>query len=300
MNYMEKVKENGISLNIVPSTLTGLLTASRLFAGNRHKTGTQRCWFCGVHCDETYSAQDYIKSTFTNYDLAKQPQSKHVCQGCIESLGQGEDEMVMLDGTIKRRENQRGMQPRMYSWILTADGRTAFTKAHIALARARMAFNPPAPPFAIVLADTGQQQLIFRAPVALNQECYPVMLEQEEITVIPSLLKERLEIITPVIAALGKPAILGDITIGSYIAYEKYHGNTTGLEKWVEIKNEPLSRLAAWLGKTKEEAQYECHSSNGSGVSQKAIGLNRPAQSDAGDGIPAGHGRSDQILFDFA
>jgi hypothetical protein len=231
-------------------------TASRLFA-SKYNPGTHRCYFCGTNCDETYLSTDYIKDTFTNRDVVKLPGSKYVCRGCVESLGWGEDEMLMLDGTVKRRTNARGMAPRMYSWILTCDKRIAFTKAHIALIREVLCKKVPEPPFAIILADSGQKQLIFRAPVAMSREVFPVMLEDELIEVTPELLWKRIALTTPLVAATGKPALLEPLTTGTYIAYEKYHGNTDALEKWAGIQQEPLSRLAAWLANNKEEAQIE-------------------------------------------
>lgn len=163
--------------------------------------------------------------------------------------------MEMLNGTIKQRENARGMAPRMYSWVLTREKRVAFTKAHVALARKILTTKIPEPPFAIIISDSGQKQLIFRAPVALSQNVFPVMLEDEVVEVIPELLLERLALSTPIVAATGKPALVEKIELSAYIAYEKYHGNTDALEAWVTVQQEPLSRLAAWLAMNKEEAQ---------------------------------------------
>jgi hypothetical protein len=233
------------------------LTASKLFAGPRHNPGDHRCYFCGADCDGTCPSSDYVKDTFTNRDIVKYPQSRFVCRGCVESLGWGEDEMLLLDGSVKKRENARGMAPRMYSWVLTSGSRIAFTKAHIIRAR-DIILSPPWPPFSIVIADSGQKQLIFRAPVAMSRDIFPVMLEDEIIEVIPELLRERISLTTPIVAATGKPALLDELTIGTFIAYEKYHGNVDALETWQKIQKEPLSRLAAWLSNNREEAQNEC------------------------------------------
>jgi hypothetical protein len=234
------------------------LTSSKLFAGSRHNPGDHRCYFCSADCNETYSSLEYVKDTFTNRDIVKYPQSKFVCQGCVESLGWGEDEMLMLDGSVKRRENNRGMAPRMYSWILTRESRIAFTKAHVSLIRNVLCDHVPEPPFSIIIADSGQKQLIFRAPVAMSREIFPVMLEDEVIEVTPVLLRERIALTTPIVAATGKPALFDDLTMGTFIAYEKYHGNIDALETWQKIQKEPLSRLAAWLSNNREEAQDEC------------------------------------------
>jgi hypothetical protein len=232
------------------------MTASELFAGTRHNPGSKHCYFCGADCDESYLSADYIKDTFTNRDIIKYPRSQYVCRGCVESLGWGEDEMLMLDGSIKYRKKARDMAPRMYSWILTTDKRIAFTKAHIALARERI-LDPPEPPFSIIITDSGQKQLIFRAPVAMSREIFSILLEDEIVEVLPEQLQDRLAMATPVVAATGKPALLEEFTVGAYIVYEKYHGNIDALEKWQAVQHEPLSRLAAWLSKNREEAQNE-------------------------------------------
>jgi hypothetical protein len=233
-----------------------VLTASTLFAGDRHNPGPEHCYFCGADCDKTYLSGDYVKDTFTNRDIVKYPASDYVCRGCVESLGWGEDEMPMLDGTVKKRDNARGMAPRMYSWVLTANSRIAFTKAHVSLIRDVICNNQPEPPFSIILADSGQKQLVFRAPVAMSRDVFPVMLEDEIIEVKPAFLRERIALATPIVAATGKPALLDRITIGTYIAYEKYHGDIDALEAWAAVQRAPLSRLAAWLSPNKEEAQH--------------------------------------------
>jgi hypothetical protein len=233
------------------------LTASKLFAGSRHNPGDHRCYFCGADCDDSYLTKDYVQDIFSNRDIVKFPASKYVCRGCVESLGWGGDEMLMLDGSIKKRENVRGMAPRMYSWVLTRDNRVAFTKAHMFLIRDILCNNVPEPPFSIIIADSGQKQLIFRTPVAMSRKIFPVMLEDEVIEVTPALLRKRIALVTPIVAATGKPALLDKLTTGTFIAYEKYHGNIETLELWQKIQHEPLSRLTAWLSKSKEDAQNE-------------------------------------------
>lgn len=234
-----------------------MITASSLFSSKKYLGNEKfRCYYCGAPCGDEYRTKDYVKDTFTNRDIVKFPGSPYVCTGCVESLGQGPDEILMIDGTVKVRENSRGMQPHLYSWILTQDKKLAATKAHISFLRETI-LNPPEPPFAIILADSGQKQLIFRAPVAMSREVFQVMLEDAVIEVNPEQLLDRLALALPIVAALGKPALLDEITVSSCIQYHKYFGDIDALEKWLEVKNEPLSRLAAWLSKNKEDAQNE-------------------------------------------
>lgn len=232
------------------------LTASMLFAGNNNKLGSNKCYYCGAFCDDSFLSIDYVKETFTNRDIIKCPNSKFVCAGCVESLGAGPDQLELIDGSIKVRENSRGMQPRMYSWVLMKDKKIVGTKAHIKQFK-ELILNPPEPPFSIILADSGQKQLIFRAPIALSKNNFSILLEDVIIEVIPELLKEYLYISTKVCAALGKPALLDELNFSSWARFEEYFKNIEVLEKWLSIRNQPLSRLVAWLSPSKDDAQNE-------------------------------------------
>jgi hypothetical protein len=273
------------------------VTASELFAGRKHNHGDHNCYYCGASCDEQYKTADYVKDTFTNRDIVKYPQSKYVCIGCVESLGNGEDEMPYIDGTTKVRENARGMCPRMYSWILFPDHKLAGTKAHMKEWR-EILLNPPDPPFAIILAESGQKQLIFRAPIAMDKACFSILLEDEAIEVIPELLKERIEMCTPICAALGKPALEGDISFSSYTRYQEYYGEIESFEKWLAIRSEPLSRLAAWLSKSKEDAQNEYPNIECGKVSAGAGRTGGQKSGASGNGAVSNQGRGGQVLFD--
>jgi hypothetical protein len=275
-----------------------MLTASILFAGNKHITGENRCYYCGADCDSSYHAADFVKPTFTNRDIVKFPGSEYVCTGCALSLGQGDDEMMMIDGIIKKRENQRGMQPRMYSWILTREKKLAATKAHIRQLKEAI-LCPPDPPFSIILSDSGQKQLIFRAPIALDRSCYALLLEDIKIELSTNLLAERLSLALPVCAALGKPALLGEMGINTYIRFEEYCGDISGLERWLRIREEPLSRLAAWLSPSKEDAKHEYPGIERGRVSAKTGRVNRPGSSNAGRGKGRSETGRDQLHFDF-
>lgn len=232
------------------------ITASILFAGDAFKYGSQKCYYCGANCSIHYSTKEYVKSTFTNRDIIKYPDSKYVCIGCVQSLGQGGDKMLMIDNSIKIRENSRGMQPRNYSWILTKHQKWAATKAHIKEIR-EIIFNPPEPPFSIILADSGKKQLIFRAPISLSKNNYPILLEENIIEVDIERLKEYIKLSTKISAAIGKPVLLTDISYNHFFRYEQYFGDISDLESWIKIKNEPLASLAVWLTVGKKEAQNE-------------------------------------------
>ena len=232
-----------------------MITASVLFAGQEHKSGQYRCYYCGAECDDTHKTKTYVKDTFTNRNIVKYPASEYVCQGCVMSLGDGWADMPLIDGTVKEFTTPRGMAPRMYSWLITQDKRLAFTKAHIAIVR-EMLTDPaklPEPPFVWVLSDSGQKQLIFRAPVAWSKEAFSVMLEDQVIDMTPEELHERLHLARSISLRIGKPVLTGSITTASYIAAHKAGVPVMTLKAWEKVQREPLSQLAAWLAPPKEK-----------------------------------------------
>jgi len=228
------------------------ITASTLFAGIEHRPGKRRCYYCGGECDETHLTKKYVKDTFTNRDIVKCPASPYVCQGCVMSLGDGWGDMPLIDGTVKTFTTGRSMAPRMYSWLLTADQRLAFTKAHIATVREILTDKDklPDPPFALILSDSGQKQLVFRAPVAYSKDAFSVMLEDTEISITPETLKARLDLAGKISTALGKPVLREKPRFEAYNRAKK-EGVFDDLRQWEEIMYEPMSKLAAWLAPPK-------------------------------------------------
>jgi hypothetical protein len=231
-----------------------LVTASQLFAGSAHIAGMFLCYYCGASCDDTHKTSIYVKETFTNRDIVLYPNSLHICQGCIMSLGNGWADMPMIDGSVKSFTTARGMAPRMYSWLLTQDKRLAFTKAHISTVRDMLTdySKIPEPPFALILSESGQKQLIFRAPVAHDKKAFSVMLEDKIINLTFYEFKERMKLASNISIKIGKPVLKDSPTVASYISANKA-GIFKQLEKWQEVKNEPLSQLAAWLAPPKGE-----------------------------------------------
>lgn len=229
------------------------MTATELFnmaGGGEPQTGPHRCFYCGAPCDGSHTKAFHVQDSFTNRDVVLFPGSEYVCSGCVEASGAGPDEMEMLDGTLKVRENLRGMQPRMYSWVVTSTRRWAATKAHIAQLRETI-LNPPQPPFVVVLADSGQKQLLFRAPVAHDRERFPVMFEDVVIDVDAAELSRALEAADALAEAIGKPVLLAPNSMSQWIACEAHHGTTEPMEAWGEWRNTPTGKLAAWLAKSK-------------------------------------------------
>jgi len=227
-----------------------MITASFLFSNKKYKNGEEKCFYCGLNCDKTYTKEEYVKNTFTNRDIVRYPGSNFICGCCVESLA-GNYEVEQIDGIVK---NGRAGQPRMYSWLLTEQKREAFTKKHLAFARENI-LNPPTPPFAIILADSGQKQLIFRAPVNYDKINFVVMLEEKYIKVNPIILNIYLEKAILCSAAIGKIALKNSDEFNNYKNIIEYYGSEVPLVEWMEIYNTPMGELAVWLCPGKKEAE---------------------------------------------
>lgn len=226
-----------------------MITSSYLFAPQKYNPGENKCFYCGNDCDEQYTKKEFVKKTFTNLDIVRCPGSDYICGCCVESLS-GKYEVVQIDGT---RKSGRAGQPRMYSWILTKKKQSAFTKKHLEFARENI-FNPPDVPFSIVLADSGQKQLIFRAPVNFNKNSFDIMLEEKVINVIPEILKKYLEKAIRCSAAIGKVALKNPDEFNNYKYIIELYDSEVPLVEWIEIYKKPMGELAIWLCPGKKEA----------------------------------------------
>jgi hypothetical protein len=161
--------------------------------------------------------------------------------------------MRMIDGTIRECKTLRAAAPRLFSWLITRQERLAFTKAHISHVRDMlMEGRLPAPPFALIMADSGQKQLIFRAPVALDADNFPVMLEEEIVDVSLAGFRQYMELASAISTKIGQPKLKERVSMSAIIQADK-HGVAKQLQHWGKIQNEPLGRLVAWLAPPKEK-----------------------------------------------
>jgi hypothetical protein len=164
-------------------------------------------------------------------------------------------EITLIDGEIRRGQKVRG-----YSWVVTANSALAATKAHLEQLRA-LCLDPPEPPFAIVLTDSGQTHQLYRGTVNHSREVVTVTLEAEPVTYRagqrvfyrPDELAPRLDLCGRLIAATGKPALREPITQRFALAVmERYCDGEALLNLWTRVREQPLSRLAAWISPAKE------------------------------------------------
>lgn len=269
-----------------------MITASYLFAPGKHNPGEHRCYYCGLSCDETYTKKEYVKDTFTNRDIVRFPGSDYVCGCCVESLITGY-ETTLIDG---ERKTGRGGSPRMYSWILSASSRQAFSKKHMAFARA-VVLDPPDPPFSIILSESGQKQLIFRAPVNYDRKMYSLMLEDKYILVDTEVLRHYLQKAILCSAAIGKIALKTPDEFINHKNIIEFYGEEKPLVEWIEIFESPMGELAAWLCPGKEESQKDGEVIRRR-IQAEPCGTGRPIPKTAGDGREGDKGGGDQVLFD--
>jgi CRISPR type IV-associated protein Csf1 len=223
------------------------VTVPQLFIKQERK-GNKECYYCGHKCDEENIAKDFVKITFNNRDIIARPAGGFVCHGCAMVMS-SDQTITMIDGEI--REHQK---IRSYSWVLTKEKNLAATKAHIGLLRS-IILAPPEPPFAIILSNSGQKQLMFRAKIAFERDNYPLTLEEEIIAVNIGELIERIILAEMIIKVLGKQGALS-VNIKEIITLSDCYDEAIW-KKWIALINEPITRLATWISRPKKELNNE-------------------------------------------
>ena len=224
-------------------------TATQLFADyTPPPNATERCFYCAGRCTQKHKSKDVVKSSFTALDTVTR--SDYVCDGCMVAFDESAT-VTLLDGEVRTEQ-----KTRLYSWIVYDGNRHAATKAHRAQIT-QLCLTPPAPPYVISLADSGQRQLLYRARVCRGRVWAVVSLEGEAITYRPEQLEQRLKLMKQVCAATGKPALLEPITAQTGMRVVEYFGDAEILAAWSGLQADPLTKLAAWLCPPKEECQNE-------------------------------------------
>lgn len=215
--------------------------------------GPLRCYYCGAPCDGTFPAGAYVKDSFTGRSEVANPGSPAVCRGCVLCLRESA-EVPLIDGT-RRAVTKAAV--RSWSWVVTSSSAVAASKAHLDALRAAC-LDPPAPPFAIVLSDSGQKHLLYRGAVNRVGDPVTVTLETLRVTCRRAELHSRLALCGRLVAATGKPALSEppDARLGMAVV-GRYRDGEALIEEWERAWQEPLSRLAAWLSPPKEVCERE-------------------------------------------
>lgn len=215
--------------------------------------GPHRCLYCCAPCDGRHLAADHVKSSFTGRNGVAAPGSPYVCAGCTLALRE-DAEIVMIDGTVRRVP--KGCM-RAFSWIVTRDRAHAASKAHLDHLRAAC-LDPPEPPFAIVLSDSGQTHQLYRGVVNHGGEPVVVTLEAERIAYRVADLAGLLPVAARYCAATGKPALAEPVQAhGAMKVIERYRGGEAVVLTWERVWSTPLGRLAAWLCPPRDDCREE-------------------------------------------
>ncbi len=223
---------------------------SKLFAmarGLNFRDGNQRCWFCGSSCDDSIPASDYVLPTCTTRQYAMAPSSNFVCVGCAEVHNR--EASVLVYGEDQPREKSRVCS---YSWLLFEDRYIALTKAHIHVIR-EFLLSPPDCVWGLAIASSGQKNIVWRGQSNHDKSACVILLEEEEISFIPSDLQERLDLAISICAISGKPALKENPTQQIFSACLEKYGNIDAAEKWKKVWCQPLSRLAAFICPRKDD-----------------------------------------------
>lgn len=221
--------------------------ATRLLADD---AGPHTCFYCGLPCSGELATKQYVASTFNDWATVGCPNSDRVCRGCMVAL----DEKLLLPG------KDRPQKTRNYSWLTMASDRQHFSKADIAALRG-ICLDPPLPPWALTIATSGQRHLLYKTPVNMSAGPeWTVLLENERVTYRPDDLTQRLALLLPIVAAVGKIApAAGPLELSHVMAIEQLVGEsaTELAAAWEAVRDEPLSRLALFLSPNREDSLDE-------------------------------------------
>jgi len=233
-----------------------LTTAPALFALSHGIAceGPHSCFFCGAACGEDHPRADFLRDTFTGLDAVARRSSEWVCPGCVLCLREDMD-VPLCDGTTRHVAKAA---VRMYSWLLTSASAVAAGKQHLLWLR-QTCLAPPPPPYALSLADSGQLQLLYRAPVCLDPRVATTSIEGLRVSYEPAELADRLDLCGRVAAACGKPSLAESPTQSVWFSlYDRYGAAGIGLgERWGGVQAQPLTRLAAFLTPPREDCARE-------------------------------------------
>lgn len=214
--------------------------------------GDHPCFYCGAPCDGSNPVKQYVAPTFTAHSTVAAPGSPGVCDGCVLALRESA-QITMIDG--ETRDAAR-IAMRGYSWIVTATEARAASKAHMAQLRAAC-LDPPEPPFAVVLSDSGQTHQIYRGVVCRSTDAVVVTLECELISYHSRDLPPILELTGKLAASVGKPGLKSTRFSASLAdrVFKRYRDADALIGDWLRVQSTPLGRLAAWLTPKMEDCQ---------------------------------------------
>ena len=216
------------------------MTTPQLFAKSHGKpvtSGGIQCALCYGSCATGSPVADVLSDSFTDFARVR---GDTLCDGCMMTL----------------RAESREDQPRLYSWVLT-DTAKRYTKANLVELRAAC-LNPPVPPYAIVLAMSGQKHLLFKSSPCFDSVVAAIDLEGERVEYLPADLAVRITLCIRIAVACGKPTLSEYNPASMSIQLSNYWQEWESLaDQWKSLRGEPLSRLATFLTPGKDALKDE-------------------------------------------
>lgn len=149
----------------------------------------EKCCICGCGTSATLKGKDFFGDTFRDYREMQARLSPYICSMCALSLKDVPSGVVTyLDGSKKTpRSALRGLGWRFFSWYLVeGEEPLGATKAHCRELRQVMERPPVGKRFAIIIADSGQKQLIYRLDaqrIERDGMPYTVQFETEHVLI---------------------------------------------------------------------------------------------------------------------
>lgn len=190
------------------------MRATRLLVpGHVEKDTGEKCCICGCGTGTALLGRDFFGDTFRDYREMQCRLSPFICSMCALSLKDVPSGVVTyLDGSKKTpRSEKRGLGWRFFSWYLVEGCEpVGATKAHCRELRAVMAAPPIGKHFAIVIADSGQKQLIYRLEAQRITDPgtpYLVQFETEQV-LIDGEFWRLLSVADKIAAVVGKMRVL--------------------------------------------------------------------------------------------
>ena len=209
-------------------------------ACGRPNCGAQRCFYCGSPAGEIPLV---LSSSFTDWWNVAFPSSDVICNGCD----------LALDEKLAMPDRDKPQTRRNWSWLLTAAQATPLSD----IASIRSAcLSPPAFPWALAIAVSGQKHVIFRTPANLGGTSFAVGFETIVVNYTVHGLSARIELAKKIAAASGKPALTAPLDTSLAM---RLLATCTELEinDWFSRAAEPINQLAAFLCPPKDQCQNE-------------------------------------------
>lgn len=232
------------------------------------------CVYCGAPASQEYE----LSKSFTTRDTLARPGSKHACAGCLLCL---EESGTAVYHTGERYEFRVSFR-RMCSWVVTREKTVAATKGHIEYLRG-VCLDPPDPPFGISIAVSGQKHVLYRGVVSHSREFVSLTLEGERVDYRPDQLRERLLLCGKLVAATGKPALVEPLSQGFWNRVaDRFSSGESLCELWSHVREEPLSRLSAFLCPNKEICERLYPGDRHGGIPPAGGEADRPEPQDGG------------------